>query len=476
MDEGTSETPITILERNARGAEAQKRPLAELIKERERERPLIVKQLDKSLYQYNLARYTSQTPALFGTVNPDEIERLAGEKLNKDKDGAFGYVYGSAGLGTTNRANRNAFERWRIIPRMLVDAGKRWYFVGWFAVVQVTLFGPVGVQGMVHPEGEIASARAAAKCGVPWCLSTAGTRSIEAVVSEVPQGEKWFQFYWSNKDTTTISLLQRAKASGYTKLVVTLDTMILGWRPVDLERAYSPFVHGVGIQTGLSDPRFMANFDLKPDHTPPAFPYDQDGLNAAMRSDDNPKYGDAIRQQVFLSEEWLSEFENGGRFPVWEDLEVIRENWEGPIILKGIQAMEDAEMALEAGCEGIVVSNHGGRQVDGAIASLDALVDIMKSEKIRDAQAVGKFTVLFDSGIRTGPDVLKALALGAQGVLLGRLYMYGLALKGEAGVEAIIKQLLTDVSITMGLAGYNNIEAVREKLVKNLKYDPHFHG
>ncbi|KAF8308546.1 FMN-dependent alpha-hydroxy acid dehydrogenase [Clavulina sp. PMI_390] len=445
----------------------------------------MVKKLDQSLQHYNIARYISQTLPLFGTVNPDEIEKLAGEKLNKDKDGAFGYVFGSAGLGTTNKANRDAFERWRIIPRMMVDASERDLSVRALSNIAFhegkkypspIILGPVGVQGIMHPEAEIASARAAAKCGVPWCLSTAGTRSIEGVVKEVPEGEKWYQLYWPKEDSTTISLLQRAKAAGYTKLIVTLDTMILGWRPVDLERAYLPFVHGVGTQVGFSDPGFMADYGLKPHHNAPVYPYDPDTLNMVTGSQQSSTYADAIRQRVYLSEEWMSQHVNSGKFRVWEDLKLVRENWDGPVILKGIQAVEDAEMALDAGCEGIVVSNHGGRQVDGGIASLDALVEIMKSEKIREAQVAGRFTVLFDSGVRTGPDVLKALALGAQGILLGRLYMYGLALKGEAGVEAIIKQLLTDTSITMGLAGYSSIEAVREKLAKNLKYDPYFRG
>lgn len=425
----------------------------------------------KSLFQQHMVRYVTQTPPILGSVNPDEIERLAAEKLNSDKDGAYHYVHGSAGLAWTAKANRQAFEKYKIIPRMLRDATVRDLSVTLFGVKYPSpvILGPVGVQGIMHADAEIASARAASTCGIPFTLSTAASRTIEDVAKEGGDGPKWFQLYWPKTENVCLSLLSRAKSAGYTTLIVTLDTMLIGWRPDDLARAYLPFIHGLGAQNGLADPVFMSLRSSQPTHARPSFPYDPDTANSILRSGQQSSYGDALKERVEHSAVWMAEHINSGWFPTWEDLKMVRANWEGPLVLKGIQSVDDAEMAIDAGVDGIVVSNHGGRQVDGAIASLDALVSIMASQKVREAQASGKFTILFDSGIRTGADVLKALALGAQGVLIGRLYMYGLALKGEAGVEAVIKQLLSDTSVTMGLAGYKSVEEVRKELGRNLR-------
>lgn len=154
-------------------------------------------------------------------------------------------------------------------------------------------------------------------------------------------------------------MLGRAKAVGFKNLIITLDTMLIGWRPLDLKRAYLPFVHGVGTQMGFSDPTFMAKYGLKPSHAAPVFPYDQDTLNTVVNSEQSSAYADALRQRVKISEDWMMQHINSGWFPTWENLKFVRANWEGPVILKGIMCVEDAEMALDAGCEGIIVSNHG---------------------------------------------------------------------------------------------------------------------
>jgi lactate 2-monooxygenase len=288
---------------------------------------------------------------------------------------------------------------------------------------------PIGVQGMVHPDGELATARAARALGVPFIMSTASTRSIEKVAEANGDGHRWYQLYWSvalapctfrYRLTTTsprpksneiaLSIMSRAKQSGFTGLVITLDTMILGWRPHDLDKSFIPFLHGVGIQVGTSDPVFMARQGLEPVHEEPKFPYDQDALDAAAAA------GDAVAERgLRLGKAWLGEA-NSGQFRSWEEVKLIRDNWDGPLVLKGIQSVQDAERAVEIGCDGIVVSNHGGRQIDGAIPSLHALDRICRSEKIKAAKEKG-FTVLFDSGIRTGSDIIKALALGAQAIL-----------------------------------------------------------
>lgn len=235
--------------------------------------------------------------------------------------------------------------------------------------------------------------------------------------------------------------------------------MLLGWRPHDIQTAYLPFFHGVGAQVGLTDPVFMSKFGLEPypenDH--PDYPYDpalQDELIA--KGDKN------AAERAHLGESWIGET-TSGRFRTWEDLSFIKQNWDGPLILKGIMRPQDAELAIDHGVDGIVVSNHGGRQVDGSISSLYALSQIMKSPKVRAAQASGKLTILFDSGIRTGSDIMKAIAIGAQGVLYGRPFMYALALGGESGVDSQIRSILADLEVTLGLSGYSSLEEIHGK-------------
>lgn len=403
--------------------------------------------------------HSRKAPHPLGSVKFEEIEARAREKL-KDIPGAFDYAGGSAGTNSTYAANQRAFAKWGIIPRMLRNASDR--------TLETTLFGkklpspiilaPIGVQGTFNAEGEFPAARAAQKLGIPFTLSTAASRTIEEVAEANGDGHRWFQLYWPRSDDVTLSLLRRAKASGYTALVVTLDTTIIGWRPHDLDRSYLPFVHGLGVQVGISDPVFMARFNKQPiSKTDFEFPYDSDKFNKAFVDGD-----EKVKEFVQLGVEWMKEA-NIGIFRTWEDLNFLRENWEGPLIVKGIQCLEDAEKALQYGVDGIVVSNHGGRQVDGAIPSLYALEQIMRSEEVRYAQRSGKLTILFDSGIRTGSDIIKAIALGAQAVLLGRPYLYGSILGGQAGVEQVIKHTLADLDTNLALSGYKNLGEIQGK-------------
>jgi isopentenyl diphosphate isomerase/L-lactate dehydrogenase-like FMN-dependent dehydrogenase len=332
--------------------------------------------------------------------------------------GPFGYVAGGAGNGATVRANREALEHWRIVPRMLTDATSRDHSttVLGTAMSAPVLLAPVGVQSILHPDGELATARAAAGLGLTMILSTAASNTIEDVASANAGGSRWFQLYWPNEPDVTISLLRRAKAAGFTALVVTLDTWTLAWRPNDLDQSYLPFIRGVGTAIPFSDPAFLAGLEKSPEVDP---------QSAILR--------------------WIPMFT--GTDKRWDQLPFLREHWDGPIVLKGIQHADDARRARDAGMDGIVVSNHGGRQVDGAVGSLEVLPEIVA--------AVGEdLAVLFDSGIRTGADVVKALALGARAVLVGRLYAYGLALEGEAGVRHALRSLLADFDLTMGLSGH----------------------
>ncbi|CCK25427.1 putative lactate 2-monooxygenase PB1A11,03 [Streptomyces davaonensis JCM 4913] len=364
-------------------------------------------------YEIYLNGMTGAVPRL-----PTDLTRL--EELTEQRlgPGPVGYVAGSAGDGSTARANRAALKQHRIVPRMLRDVHERDLSVevlGRALPAPLTL-APVGVLSIMHPDAESAAARAAAAQGVPFVLSSASSTPMEQVAEAMGDAERWFQLYWPKDPEVALSFLNRAKAAGYTALVVTLDTPLLAWRPRDLDQAYLPFLHGVGTANYFTDPAFRAGL-AKPVHEDP---------NAAVMH-------------------FVGMFADPGK--TWPDLAFLREHWDGPIVLKGILHPDDARAAADAGMDGVVVSNHGGRQVAGSIAAAEALPGVVK--------AVGdRLTVLFDSGIRTGDDIFKALALGAEAVLVGRPYVYGLGLDGQAGVEHVIRCLLAELDLTLALSGH----------------------
>jgi lactate 2-monooxygenase len=372
----------------------------------------VSQQLESYQDEIYLAGLTGTVPEL-----PTDLHQLEEAARAVMAPRAFAYVAGAAGSGETARENLTAFCRWRIVPRMLTDVSTPSYsarLLGTDLKVPF-LLAPVGVLGIAHPDGELAVARAAAAAGVPMVLSTSASMAMEDVAAANGGGQRWYQLYWPKERGVAASMLSRAGAAGYRVLVVTLDTRMLAWRPRDLDQGYLPFLEGAGIQNYLSDPAFQAS--------------------QVTSVGDDPQAAILRYLQIF-----------GDLSLTWEDIPFLQEHWHGPIVLKGILSVADAERASQAGVAGIVVSNHGGRQVDGAIAALDALPAI--------AQAVGsKLTVLFDSGVRGGADMIKALALGAQAVLIGRPYVYGLALGGEAGVRHVLRALRNDFELTMRLAG-----------------------
>ncbi|KAK9239489.1 FMN-dependent alpha-hydroxy acid dehydrogenase [Lipomyces kononenkoae] len=380
----------------------------------------------------------------------------------------YNYVYGTAGQGHTHRANIEAFSRYRLIPRMLSGATVRDLSVTLFGkrFPSPILVGPIGVQSIVHPHAELASARAAAKLNVPFVLSTASSTNMETVAEahaaasvsvddvEFTKPDRWYQLYWPKDDQLTVSLLRRAERSGFSVLVVTLDTFSLGFRPADLDQSYLPFIWGEGCAIGFNDPVFNEKYDLQLATGPTVSMYQRLKL-LIEKSQGNIRLLFALlwwRKQIFKSLAWIAEVFSGTH-KTWEDLKLLRDNWNGPIVLKGIQSVEDARLAIKHGMDGVIVSNHGGRQADGAIASLDALAKVTADEEVR----ASNLTIMFDSGIRSGSDIVKALALGAKAVLIGRPYVYGLALGGQEGVEHVLKCLLADADIAMANIGRKDI-------------------
>jgi L-lactate dehydrogenase (cytochrome) len=368
---------------------------------------------------------------LEGTVPelPTDLHRLEELAATRLTPQAHGYVAGSAGAERTARANLEAFYQWKIVPRMLRDCAERdlsTTILGTTMPAPIIL-GPVGVLRILHSDGELAVARAAKSLGITMTLSTAASTSMEEVAAEA--GPRWYQLYWPKDRELAASFVRRAREAGYTTLVVTLDTFALAWRPRDLDQAYLPFLQGIGVQNYWSDPVFCKAI-------------------GGPVTDEN-------RQLAVLH--WVANFGNPSL--TWDDLAWLRGQWDGPIVLKGIQHPDDARRAVDAGMDGIVVSNHGGRQVDGAIGSLDALPAIV-------AEVGSQTTVLFDSGIRSGADVAKALALGAQAVLIGRPYAYGLSLAGEDGVRHVLRCLMASLDLTLALAGRSSLAELGPDLLR----------
>jgi isopentenyl diphosphate isomerase/L-lactate dehydrogenase-like FMN-dependent dehydrogenase len=361
-------------------------------------------------------------------VSVAELEQAAREAMEPR---AASYVFAGAGTGDTMAANREAFRRQRIVPRMLRDVSERDLSttICGTELPAPVLLAPIGVQKIVHSEGELATARAAAAVGVPMIASTASAFTMEEIAEASGGGPRWYQLYWISDDEVAESMVSRAEAAGYSALVLTVDTFIPGWKPMDLQQAWLPFLEGVGNANFLQDPVFRSQLSKTP----------EEDLGAAIGH-------------------FLSIYDNPGL--TWEDLDRLRAMTELPILVKGIQRADDARRALDRGMDGVIVSNHGGRQLDGALASLEALPAVV--------EAVGdRMTVLFDSGIRTGADAYKALALGARAICLGRPYIWGLALEGQEGVEKVLRMLLAELDLTLALSGYaSHTELNRDALAR----------
>ena len=379
---------------------------------------------------------------------------------------AFAYIAGGAGSGKTVKANRDDFDRWRIVPRMLREVSDRDTSIELFGRSHPSPFilSPIGVLEMVDGQADLAVARAARRTGVPMTLSNQASRPMEDVARELGDSTRFFQLYWSTSNDLVESFAERAEASGCSAIAVTLDTTILGWRTRDLDLAYLPFLRGKGIAQYTSDPVFTRMIagdgsDLpdvpQPRPTPAALKTLVDLTRAYPDRFDRALSSGKARAAV---QTFVRIYSRPSL--TWEDLGFLRERTSLPIVLKGILHPDDASRAVDEGMNGVWVSNHGGRQVDGATSTIAALPGI--------AEAVGgRVPIIMDSGIRTGADAFKALALGATAVGLGRPYCYGLALSGTEGVREVIENFQADFDLTMGLAGCRSVAEIGPEALTN---------
>ncbi|MFD2445428.1 alpha-hydroxy-acid oxidizing protein [Bacillus sp. CGMCC 1.16607] len=366
---------------------------------------------------------TKENDAFLQSINSSEyfpisFEELEQEARKKMSVGGFGYVRSGAGGEETLRKNSDSFSKLSVIPRVLSNVSN--------VDTSITLFGrtypypfllaPVGMLKLAHEDADLAAVKGASTHNIPFVLSTVSSYSIEDVAAVAEESSKWFQLYWSNNEEIAYHMVERAEESGYEAIVLTVDTVMMGWREEDMKNRFSPLKQGIG----------KANYET-----------DSVFLNSLENQD-----SDAIIEGIL----------NNIHHPTlnWKHVAALKEKTSLPILLKGILHPEDAKLAIENGVDGIIVSNHGGRQLDGVISAIDALPQIVEVVK-------GKIPVLLDSGIRRGADVVKALALGADAVLIGRPFVYGLAIAGQKGVEKVLEHFIQETKVSIALAGVSKV-------------------
>jgi isopentenyl diphosphate isomerase/L-lactate dehydrogenase-like FMN-dependent dehydrogenase len=388
-----------------------------------------------------------------------DLDQLARRRLSRR---AYGYVAGGAGSEHTMRADRDAFERRQLLPRMLRDVCVRDTSVQLFGrrLPVPLLLAPIGALGILHPEADLAVAKAAAEQGVPFIFSNQASRPMEDCAAAMGASPRWFQLYWSTSDDLVASLVGRAEAAGCEAIVVTLDTTMLGWRPRDLDQGYLPFALGDGIAQYTSDPVFrsmLADRGVGPTQRPTV--REIPALVRSLTRMSRTAPGAPIANLPFAMAAVQTFLQTYSRPSLtWADLPRLRRLTALPIVLKGIQHPDDARRAVDSGADGIIVSTHGGRQVDGGRGSLDSLPGVVEA-------AGDAIPVLMDSGIRGGADMLKALALGAAAVCLGRPYALALGLAGAAGVREVLANVIAEFDLNLGLCGYASVADVGPEAV-----------
>lgn len=359
-------------------------------------------------------------------ISIEDWEQKAREIL---PDGPFDYIAGGSGAEETLAANRTAFSKWAIVPRMMRDVTNRTLGITLYnqSLRAPIMLAPVGMQAIAHPEGELATARAAAEAGVPLVVSTVSAHSLERIAEVMGDAPRWFQLYWSNDREVSASMVKRAEAAGYSAIVLTVDTIMLGWKRRDFRNGYSPLREGKGLANYITDPVFCSRLT---EVTP------ENAVEEILKNIYHPALN-------------------------WNDIAFLREQTSLPILVKGILHPEDAKLAIDHGVDGIIVSNHGGRQMDGAISTLDALPAIAEV-------VAGRIPVLLDSGVRTGADVVKAIALGANAVLIGRPFLFGLAVAGERGVASVLDTLKSEFDVAMALSGSNSVADLNKSILARM--------
>lgn len=356
----------------------------------------------------------------------EELEAAANEQMS---EAAWAYAAGGAGEEKTQSANRAAFDRWRIVPRMLRDVSKRELSVTLCdrRIPAPVFLAPIGVQTLYTADGELATARAAAALDMPLCVSTFSSFSFEQVAETMAESPRLAQLYLTTDNSINASFVDRVEAAAYDAIVVTVDTAYTGWRTRFQEQGTIPLSGRDGVANFFEDPVFRERLDTEPEDDPES----------------------AIEEMIDLMQHPTL---------TWEDLERVSERASLPVLVKGILHPQDARQAIEV-TDGVIVSNHGGRQIDGEVAALDMLKQVV--------EVVGEEEqVLFDSGVRSGTDVFKALSLGADAVGLGRPYIYGLAAGGETGVSEVLKNVVGEFDLTLALSGYANASEIPSEVLR----------
>lgn len=372
--------------------------------------------LQTQIYQDGLRGVLPDYPVDFATLEKRAENALPPPILN--------YVQGGCGDEHTQRSNVSAFHHWGMVPRMLVDCTTRDLSIDLLGMQLPSpiFMAPIGVNGEMTQDrrGDIAAAEASAMTGVPFCASTLSNSPLEEVAKAAGETPGFFQLYTPKNTELAESLIRRAEAAGYRALVITLDTWVTGWRPRDLNMANFPQLRGKVLENYFSDPVFRSLLSRPP----------EEDIAAAVQA-------------------WATTF---GRVLTWHDIAWLKSVTRLPIVLKGICHPEDARMAIDHGVDAIYCSNHGGRQANGGIAAIDMLPGVV--------EAAGDTPVLFDSGVRSGSDVIKALALGAKAVGVGRPYAYGLAIGGARGAAHVLRSILAEADLLMAVNGYPTVRAV----------------
>lgn len=373
--------------------------------------------MQNEIYNAGLRGILPSFPVDFATLEKRAHEALGPSLTN--------YVAGGCGDEHTQDQNAAAFHHWGMVPRMMVDCTTRDLSIELFGHRYPTplFMAPIGLNGEASQDrhGDMAAARASALTGVPFCASTLANDPLEDVKAACGDTPAWFQLYTPKNKELATSLIRRAEEAGYKVIVVTLDTWVTGWRPRDLNASNFPQLRGKVLQNYFTDPVFRSLLANPPEEDPAA--------------------------AIFT---WAATF---GQVLTWDDMAWFKSVTKLPIVLKGICHPDDARRAVDSGADAVYCSNHGGRQANGGIATIDLLEDVVK--------ASGDTPVLFDSGVRSGTDAVKALAMGARAVGVGRPYTYGLALGGAEGAAWVLRSILAEADLLMAVNGYPTLADVR---------------